>query len=365
MIESSWRIASRPDWPRPEEALGLLRDHIAVDFESLAVDAFRNLLDRAGRQAPEDDRVWLGWANLAIRNGQFAERGGGSMIASARRPEDPGGLAGRARLGPGDRTGRCGPPGPAHLPAERFSRGGVDALRAWLASRRHDAETERRALEQLVQDEPGQFAALERLAVLAAQAGRVEEAGVLRRRKSAMDQARQRYRTSTIRISSPTMRRSWPGWPRPWASVRSDWLLDMDHAARPDDHAARTALARLQGEANPSRRAAANPCSGPCRRTCRRGGPTFGGRRAPANRPPPQFRDDAQAAGLSFDYENGESSIHQLPEFTGGGVGLIDYDGDGWLDVYLVQGGRFPPIPLNLPGATACSATAATGRSRT
>ena len=49
VIESSWRIASRPGWPRPEEALGLLRDHMAVDFVSLAVDAFRTLLDRAGR----------------------------------------------------------------------------------------------------------------------------------------------------------------------------------------------------------------------------------------------------------------------------------------------------------------------------
>ncbi len=34
-----------------------------------------------------------------------------------------------------------------------------------------------------------------------------------------------------------------------------------------------------------------------------------------------------------------------MPETTCGGVGLLDYDGDGWLDVYCVQGGEFPPRP--------------------
>ncbi|MBX6316097.1 MAG: CRTAC1 family protein, partial [Isosphaeraceae bacterium] len=31
------------------------------------------------------------------------------------------------------------------------------------------------------------------------------------------------------------------------------------------------------------------------------------------------------------------------PETMGGGIGLLDYDGDGWLDVYAVQGGRLVP----------------------
>src|SRR5262249_54890091 len=33
----------------------------------------------------------------------------------------------------------------------------------------------------------------------------------------------------------------------------------------------------------------------------------------------------------------------QIPETIGGGIAVLDYYGDGWLDVYLVQGGPFPP----------------------
>ncbi len=171
----------------------MLRDHLAVDFESLPVDAFQRLLDRAGHQAQEDDRVWLGKANLAIRNGQFAEARRWIDDCLARRPEDP--AVWQAELDWGLATEQVAAVRRAlpHLPAGRFSRSDVGSLRAWLASHRKDAESERRALEQLVQDEPGQFPALERLAVLAAQANRVEQAGVLRQRKAAMDQARQRY----------------------------------------------------------------------------------------------------------------------------------------------------------------------------
>ncbi len=54
----------------------------------------------------------------------------------------------------------------------------------------------------------------------------------------------------------------------------------------------------------------------------------------------PRFLDDAEARGLRFIFDNGQTREHQLPETMSGGVGLFDYDGDGWLDVYCVQGGR-------------------------
>ena len=59
----------------------------------------------------------------------------------------------------------------------------------------------------------------------------------------------------------------------------------------------------------------------------------------------PVFRDDAEAAGLRVTYENDPTPRCRLPETMGGGVALIDYDGDGWLDVYAVQGGRLPDEP--------------------
>ena len=58
-----------------------------------------------------------------------------------------------------------------------------------------------------------------------------------------------------------------------------------------------------------------------------------------ASGPRPQFRDDADTVGLRFLFDNGQTPERLLPETMSGGVGVIDYDGDGWLDVYCVQGG--------------------------
>lgn len=47
--------------------------------------------------------------------------------------------------------------------------------------------------------------------------------------------------------------------------------------------------------------------------------------------------------GLDFVYFNGMTGAFLLPEITGGGAALFDYDRDGDLDLYLVQGGMLKP----------------------
>jgi hypothetical protein len=65
------------------------------------------------------------------------------------------------------------------------------------------------------------------------------------------------------------------------------------------------------------------------------------GNEAPAG--PSLFQDISAASGLNFTYRNGEETANHLAvlESLGGGVGLIDYDGDGLLDIFLTGGGFY------------------------
>ena len=77
--------------------------------------------------------------------------------------------------------------------------------------------------------------------------------------------------------------------------------------------------------------------------------------------PEPLFQEISEKVGLTFKHFTGATGEYYMPEIMGAGVALFDYDNDGDLDVYLLQGtvfdpnqdpalSKFPPPPGWKPG---------------
>ncbi len=54
------------------------------------------------------------------------------------------------------------------------------------------------------------------------------------------------------------------------------------------------------------------------------------------------FRDVTQQSAIRFTHNNGAFGKKFLPETLGPGVAFIDYDNDGWPDIFLVNGMDWP-----------------------
>src|SRR6266566_8951388 len=57
------------------------------------------------------------------------------------------------------------------------------------------------------------------------------------------------------------------------------------------------------------------------------------------------FADMTHAAGIDiFHHRSGTREKRTILETPGSGVALLDYDNDGWLDIYLLNGSTFPAL---------------------
>jgi tetratricopeptide (TPR) repeat protein len=327
-------------WDGATDPAGLLLRHYRLDHSAFPVDYVRKTLDGGD---PDDDRVWLGQANLAIWSGRFEEAAGRLEACARRRPDDP--TVWRARLelarSTGDRQAFL--QAASRLPIVRFTPAEVLRLRAWLAGQQGDPQLEGRSLQVLVEQEPGNIPAWDRLAELAVLAGRTAEAVEFHRKKESFNQLREQYKTlfdrddradhaaELARLAEQLGR---PIEARGWSLIAS---------GRAAIEPLRPAEGRSGLASQPGARAAAtleSRLADLLPATPERSSPSVPGPVGSAL----EFVDDARAAGLNFVHDNGHIRRNPPPpEAMCGGVGLLDYDGDGWLDVYVVQAGPFPP----------------------
>ena len=334
---------------RYSDRIALLREWAKLrSTDPYEFDLARDGLVTAARSSPDDDRVWLGWANLSTRAGRFEEASRWLDRCQRVRPDDPAIWRGRLKLALATRSAGGAWEALEHLPPGSVEPIEVLTLRAWFANQAGDKAAERRSLDQLLEVDPADRPALERLSELVQVDGEAEEAARLRARKAALDRAKAQYEVDLFLPDAPEnsarLARLAEALGRgPEAEIL--WTLAVER--RPADLESVESLARIRQRATttpPAGSTLGALLAGRVAAKPRDEGP------APVVGPLPVFTDDAEAVGLRFTFDNGIDPLKQLPTAMSGGVGLLDYDGDGWLDVYCVQGGRFPPDPKGSAG---------------
>ena len=70
----------------------------------------------------------------------------------------------------------------------------------------------------------------------------------------------------------------------------------------------------------------------------------------PASATPVVFEDVTKKSGINWIHNNAQSAARHLPETVGAGCAFVDYDNDGWVDIFFVNSGTSdfftPTTPL-------------------
>jgi tetratricopeptide (TPR) repeat protein len=320
----------------------LLKQFWAIDTDPFPIEGVRAAIEVASALAPGDLDQALARAHLAVQTSAFDDARELLDACVKARPEDSATweielLLAQAR-GDASETLRA----LEHLPASWFDTQNWLVLGARLAGVGSERADE--AWRAVLEINPANVEALARLAeskIPESVQGRTS----LQSRKAAIDGAQRQYEgllsseqpeafaVELAELSTALGRtfdaRGWltiaarrsPGDPKVGAALRT--LDSLERARRGDAAAARRAALQIGAEAAQHVRG---------HELARDSLPQFA----------PQFEEVAKSVGLEFQFVNGATLLKQLPETMSGGVALLDFDNDGWLDVYAVQGGAFP-----------------------
>ena len=193
LIEDRWRSLNALGQGALDPAINLLLRHVEVTTGVVAIDAVRTSLDEAAKLTPDDDRVWLGRANLAIRTGDMNDAERWLDQCEKKRPEDR--AVWRARLKWAMATERIDAVERAmtHLPDVASLSAKQHRINAWLAGHRGDFAKERSELELLLAADPGDLLAFDRLIDLHKKGGQPALAAEVFQNRNAVRELLGRY----------------------------------------------------------------------------------------------------------------------------------------------------------------------------
>jgi enediyne biosynthesis protein E4 len=194
VIEDRWQHLNASGQGTLEPAIKLLLQHIDLTLKPMPADDIHAFLEGVAKVAPDDDRIWLGRANLALHNHSYDEAERWIDACQRRRPDDI--PIWHARLKWAMATSRVDVVNEAvaHLPDLASSSTRSHQVQAWLALHRGDTTRERQQLELLIAADRANVTALSRLAELAEDAGQAAKAAEYQRERAEIERSLARYR---------------------------------------------------------------------------------------------------------------------------------------------------------------------------
>ena len=213
LIETLWQQQEEAGSVASETAVKQLRLYIQLQIAPTPDEMIRATLDRAGRVSPNDDRIWLWKAKLAMRTKALEDAERWINLCLKQRPDDP--LVWQVRLDWAIAANRVDLAQQAveHLPASGASPAQLERRAAWIAAQRGDHLAEQTALERLIALDPTDFTATDRLITLLITDGRTDLAAERRLRKDTIASFRADTGYCSPGTSPGVMPRRWPDWP--------------------------------------------------------------------------------------------------------------------------------------------------------
>jgi tetratricopeptide (TPR) repeat protein len=316
-----------------------LKELWLLDNSPMPVEALAEALDHAD---PLDPRVWLGKANLAILTGQLEDARRLLEQCEREAPSDEPIQYARLRWALEANDAEVARQALERLEREPWDEAEVEKLRAWIAQLSDDDRQLAENFQRLTRVDPGYAPAWEGLARLAGRQGREADSRQAHLKKTEIDRAKDQFRqllldgsleasaselaalasslgrTFESRAWSLLAQTSRQGWPS--AALALEPLLEPSNARLTDILRSLRAL-----EIRLAREAPRDPIPP-----------------APTR---PRFQEIAESAGLRFVFDHGASARRLLPETMSGGLAVLDADGDGCMDIYVVQGGLLHDDP--------------------
>ncbi len=176
-------------------AIVLARLHFDLEQTSTPVETVRARFEHAGKMAPDDDRVWLGRANLALQTGNLPEAARWLDACERRRPDDMPVWNARTRWAMAAVQVATVQKRLSDHPDQVFTEAEVHAIRAWLARQVGDQTVECQELELMLAASPADRSALDRLGEIARAAGRTEDRARWQKQKAEVERMTARYKT--------------------------------------------------------------------------------------------------------------------------------------------------------------------------